>query len=86
MASQSSIGNYDYECTRKCHLPHHGNAITAALTKKSVSDELLAAYVAKFCRNFAEILDDQVGSMQLGVLDLSNVKDYIGSREEVPSI
>ncbi|XP_029709286.1 inhibitor of Bruton tyrosine kinase [Aedes albopictus] len=59
MASQSSIGNYDYECTRKCHLPHHGNAITAALTKKSVSDELLATYVAKLCRNFAEILDDQ---------------------------
>lgn len=55
----TSITSYDYECTRKCHLPHHGNAITAALTKKSVSDELLAAYVAKICRNFAEIVDDQ---------------------------
>ncbi|XP_062547692.1 inhibitor of Bruton tyrosine kinase [Armigeres subalbatus] len=54
-----SISNYDYECTRKCHLSLHGNAITAALTKKSVSDELLAAYVAKVCRNFADILDDQ---------------------------
>ncbi|XP_055593249.1 inhibitor of Bruton tyrosine kinase-like [Uranotaenia lowii] len=55
----STIATYEYECTRKCRLPEHGNGITAALTKRSISDELLAAFVAKFCRNFAEILDDQ---------------------------
>ncbi|XP_058449485.1 inhibitor of Bruton tyrosine kinase [Malaya genurostris] len=54
-----SISNYDYECTKKCHLLSHGNAITAALTKKSISDELLAAFIAKSCRNFVDILDDQ---------------------------
>ncbi|XP_038109988.1 inhibitor of Bruton tyrosine kinase [Culex quinquefasciatus] len=55
----TTIGNHEYECTKKCRLPSHGNAITAALTKRAISDELLAAYVAKLCRNFAEILDDQ---------------------------
>ncbi|XP_058820045.1 inhibitor of Bruton tyrosine kinase [Topomyia yanbarensis] len=54
-----SISTFDYECTKKCRLLSHGNAITTTLTKKSVSDELLAAFVAKSCRNFADILDDQ---------------------------
>ncbi|XP_055639005.1 inhibitor of Bruton tyrosine kinase [Toxorhynchites rutilus septentrionalis] len=54
-----SINNYDYECTKRCHLVRHGNAITAALTKKAISDELLAAFIAKYCRNFSEILDEQ---------------------------
>lgn len=62
----TTIGNHEYECTKKCRLPSHGNAITAALTKRAISDELLAAYVAKLCRNFAEILDDQVGLVGRG--------------------
>ncbi|XP_050078956.1 inhibitor of Bruton tyrosine kinase [Anopheles maculipalpis] len=53
-----TISDYDYECTKKCRLVSHGNAITAALTKRAVSDELLAAYIAKTCRNFAHVLDD----------------------------
>uniref|UniRef100_A0A182NAV7 BTB domain-containing protein n=1 Tax=Anopheles dirus TaxID=7168 RepID=A0A182NAV7_9DIPT len=53
-----TISDYDYECTKKCRLVRHGNAITAALTKRAVSDELLAAYIAKTCRNFAHVLDE----------------------------
>ncbi|XP_052871018.1 inhibitor of Bruton tyrosine kinase-like, partial [Anopheles cruzii] len=45
----------DYECTAKCN---HGNAITAALTKRSVPDKQLAAFVAKTCRNFANVIDE----------------------------
>ncbi|XP_053664710.1 inhibitor of Bruton tyrosine kinase [Anopheles marshallii] len=53
-----TISDYDYECTKKCRLVSHGNAITAALTKRSISDELLAAYIAKTCRNFAHVVDE----------------------------
>ncbi|XP_055548784.1 inhibitor of Bruton tyrosine kinase [Wyeomyia smithii] len=55
----TTISNFDYECTKKCRLPNHGNEIIKALTKRSIADELLAAFIAKTCRNFAEILDDQ---------------------------
>lgn len=48
---------FEYNCTRNCSFPLHGNFITAALTKRAVSDESLAACVAKSCRNFAEVLD-----------------------------
>ncbi|XP_061394598.1 inhibitor of Bruton tyrosine kinase [Musca vetustissima] len=50
--------NYEYDCTRNCRLREHGNAITNALTKRSIDDEKLAAYVAKTCCNFADIVDD----------------------------
>ncbi|XP_023296811.2 inhibitor of Bruton tyrosine kinase [Lucilia cuprina] len=50
--------NYEYDCTRKCRLRAHGNAITSALTKRSIDDEKLAAYVAKACCNYADIVDD----------------------------
>lgn len=53
-----TITDYDYDCTKKCRLVRHGNAITAALTKRAVSDELLAAYIAKTCRNFTHVLDE----------------------------
>uniref|UniRef100_A0A182PG48 BTB domain-containing protein n=1 Tax=Anopheles epiroticus TaxID=199890 RepID=A0A182PG48_9DIPT len=53
-----TVTDYDYDCTKKCRLVRHGNAITAALTKRAVSDELLAAYIAKTCRNFTHVLDE----------------------------
>ncbi|XP_063702839.1 inhibitor of Bruton tyrosine kinase-like [Culicoides brevitarsis] len=54
-----TIATYDYDCTRKCRKSEHGNSITAALTKRSISNEKLARFIAKKCRNFAEILDDE---------------------------
>uniref|UniRef100_A0A1B0BRM9 BTB domain-containing protein n=1 Tax=Glossina palpalis gambiensis TaxID=67801 RepID=A0A1B0BRM9_9MUSC len=53
-----NIKNYEYDCTSKCHFRLHGNQITMALTKRSIEDEKLAAYVAKTCCNFADIVDD----------------------------
>ncbi|XP_013100750.2 inhibitor of Bruton tyrosine kinase [Stomoxys calcitrans] len=50
--------NYEYDCTSKCRLRSHGNAITSALTKRSMNDEKLSAYLAKTCCNFADIVDD----------------------------
>lgn len=52
--------NYEYDCTRKCRLTAHGNAITSALTKRSIENEELAAYLAKTCCNYADILDEWV--------------------------
>lgn len=57
--------NYEYDCTSKCRLRLHGNAITSALTKRSIEDDKLAAYVAKTCCNFADILDDLVNLAKL---------------------
>uniref|UniRef100_A0A1A9X4V3 BTB domain-containing protein n=1 Tax=Glossina brevipalpis TaxID=37001 RepID=A0A1A9X4V3_9MUSC len=53
-----NIKNYEYDCTPKCHFRLHGNQITMALTKRSIADDKLAAYVAKTCCNFADIVDD----------------------------
>ncbi|XP_004537512.1 inhibitor of Bruton tyrosine kinase [Ceratitis capitata] len=50
--------NYEYDCTRKCRLVHHGSQISAALTKRTISDEQLAAFIAKTCANFMDIVDD----------------------------
>ncbi|XP_037949451.1 inhibitor of Bruton tyrosine kinase-like [Teleopsis dalmanni] len=53
-----NIKNYEYDCTIKCNCRQHANAITAALTKRSISNEKLAAFIAKTCRNFADNVDD----------------------------
>lgn len=54
-----SISNYDYDCTKKCKNNEHGCTITNALTKRSVDDQKLASFLAKTCRNFAEISDHE---------------------------
>ncbi|XP_067631426.1 inhibitor of Bruton tyrosine kinase [Eurosta solidaginis] len=50
--------NYEYDCTCKCGYLKHGNRITAALTKRSIEDEQLGAFIAKTCANYADIVDD----------------------------
>ncbi|XP_014103138.2 inhibitor of Bruton tyrosine kinase [Bactrocera oleae] len=50
--------NYEYDCTRKCRYVEHGNRITAALTKRSIGDDYLGAYIAKTCANYIDIVDD----------------------------
>lgn len=54
-----SMETYDYECTKKCKNALHARQIIDAATKRSVADEPLAAFIAKTCRNFAEIVDDE---------------------------
>lgn len=55
-----TINTYEYDCTKKCKNQNHGSSITNALTKRSITDEKLAAFIAKTCRNFAEVLDYEV--------------------------
>ncbi|XP_054736672.1 inhibitor of Bruton tyrosine kinase [Anastrepha obliqua] len=50
--------NYEYDCTRKCRCVEHGNRITAALTKRSIDDDQLGAFIAKTCANYMDIVDD----------------------------
>lgn len=66
-----TIANYNYECSKKCKNTDHGKAIGKAVRKSKASDEKLAAYIAKSCKNFAGIADDEVClrsyiTMQLG--------------------
>lgn len=59
-----TINNYAYEnCGKKCRNPDHGDRITRALMKNSLNDERLAAFVAKTCKNFAHVLDNQVSKL-----------------------
>lgn len=54
--------NFQYEnCGKKCKNPEHGERITGVLLKNSLSDDKVAAFIAKTCRNFAHVLDHQVG-------------------------
>lgn len=54
-----SILNYDYDCTKKCKNVNHGSKITSSITKRGISDEALASYIAKICRNFTDVLDEE---------------------------
>ncbi|ALC41431.1 CG8060 [Drosophila busckii] len=53
----SALKNQEYDCTAKCRQRQHGNILTAALTKRSIDDGNLAAFVAKTCANFSNIRD-----------------------------
>lgn len=56
-----NISNYLYEnCNKKCKNVEHGDRISNVLIKNTLSDEKIAAFIAKTCRNFANILDYQV--------------------------
>ncbi|XP_001360463.3 inhibitor of Bruton tyrosine kinase [Drosophila pseudoobscura] len=48
----------EYDCTAKCTCRQHGNSITAALTKRSIDNQNLGAFIFKTCGNFANIIDD----------------------------
>lgn len=70
-----TIATYEYECTKKCKI--HGNRVTAAVTKRSVTSEDLAAYIAKLCRNFAEIVDDEGRSALAMAVSVGNRCDLL---------
>lgn len=55
-----TINNYDYECTKKCRNPDHGKIINDAITKRSIDNDQLAAFIAKSCRNFSGVVDYEV--------------------------
>lgn len=49
---------FDHDCTRKCRLPDHSNAINSAITKRSISEKFVIRYITKLCRAYTEISDD----------------------------
>lgn len=56
-----NISNYPHEnCGKKCKNPEHGERINSVLVRSSISAEKIAAFIAKTCRNFANVLDYQV--------------------------
>lgn len=57
----STITTYPYEsCPKKCKNPVHGDRINSVLINGNVSDDKIAAFIAKTCRSFAYVLDNQV--------------------------
>lgn len=65
-----SIANYSYEnCGKKCKNPEHGERINSVLLfKNSITDEKIAAFIAKTCKNFAHVADHQVGNFNWVVI------------------
>lgn len=47
-------------CGKKCKNPDHGDKINRVIVNSLLSNEKLAAYIAKTCRNYAHIFDHQV--------------------------
>ncbi|XP_013162963.1 PREDICTED: inhibitor of Bruton tyrosine kinase [Papilio xuthus] len=49
--------NIDVDCTRRCRSKSHGQALTSAITKRSVNDESLASFIKATCANFTKAFD-----------------------------
>ncbi|KPJ10509.1 Inhibitor of Bruton tyrosine kinase [Papilio machaon] len=49
--------NVDVDCTRRCRSKSHGQALTSAITKRSVNDESLASFIKATCANFTKAFD-----------------------------
>ncbi|XP_075980998.1 inhibitor of Bruton tyrosine kinase [Anticarsia gemmatalis] len=47
----------EVDCTSRCRSRVHGQAITSAITKRSVSDEALASFIKGTCANFVKAFD-----------------------------
>lgn len=50
----------DHDCTGNCKLPHHGNVISAALTKHDIEETKLIRYLVLTCKNYSKISDSNV--------------------------
>lgn len=71
-----NISNFPYDnCGKKCKSAEHGERINSVLIKNGIAAEKQAAFVAKTCRNFAHVVDHQVGSDQVS---LCQVKLSVG--------
>lgn len=47
----------EVDCTKNCKSRQHGQSITSAITKRSVSDESLASFIKNTCANFPKAFD-----------------------------
>lgn len=50
----------EVDCTKRCKSRLHGQSLTSAITKRSVSDESLASFIKSTCANFAKAFDFEV--------------------------
>ncbi|XP_028158186.1 inhibitor of Bruton tyrosine kinase [Ostrinia furnacalis] len=47
----------EVDCTRRCKSRSHGQALTSAITKRSIGDEKLACFIRATCANFNKAFD-----------------------------
>ncbi|CAG9795587.1 unnamed protein product [Diatraea saccharalis] len=47
----------EIDCTRRCRSRYHGQVLTSAITKRSVSDQTLASFIKATCANFVKAFD-----------------------------
>lgn len=47
----------EVDCTKRCKSRVHGQVLTSAITKRSISDESLASFIKSTCANFAKAFD-----------------------------
>lgn len=64
----------EVDCTKNCKSRQHGQSITSAITKRSVSDESLASFIKNTCANFPKAFDFEVSSKILYYSNINN--DY----------
>lgn len=50
----------EVDCTNRCQSRSHGQALTSAITKRSISDKDLASYIKGTCANFVKAFDSEV--------------------------
>lgn len=56
-----TIKKLNNTCSKKCKDLEHATSINKAIWESSLTDEKLAAFIAKRCENFAEIIGENVG-------------------------
>lgn len=49
----------EVDCTSKCKSRNHGQVLTSAITKRSISDEALASFIKATCSNFVKAFDKE---------------------------
>lgn len=52
--------NIEVDCTKRCRSRNHGQALSSAITKRSVTDESLASFIKCTCANFSKAFDFEV--------------------------
>lgn len=50
----------EVDCTKWCRSRKHGQIITSAITKRSISDKELASFIKGTCANFNKAFDFEV--------------------------
>lgn len=56
--------NVEVDCTKRCKSRNHGQALSSAITKRSVTDESLASFIKATCANFSKAFDFEVSNQQ----------------------